>query len=100
MAKTIQVTPEELDRAAKRIEELAGEYESEYTNFYTTTGSLRDSWQGKDNVAFLDQIDGFKDDFDKMHDLMLDYASFLRNSAKAYRETQDDVEKQARKLAN
>jgi hypothetical protein len=51
-------------------------------------------------VAFTDQIAGFKDDFEKMQTLMLNYADFLRKSAKAYRDTQDTVVSEARKLVN
>lgn len=51
-------------------------------------------------MAFVDQIAGFKDDFEKMHTLMLEYADFLRKSAKGYRDTQDNVVAEARKLVN
>lgn len=52
------------------------------------------------NEAFINQIAGFKDDFAKMHTLMLNYADYLRKSAKAYRETQQNVITQARSLQN
>lgn len=100
MARTIQVTPEQLVSAAGRIEGLAADYKTQYDALYNETNSMASTWQGKDNVAFVDQIDGFKDDFDKMRRLMLDYADFLRKSAKAYRDTQEDVVKAAQKLVN
>lgn len=100
MAKTIQVTPEQLESAAGRIESLAAEYKTQYDALYSETNAMASTWQGKDNTAFIDQIAGFKDDFEKMHTLMLNYADFLRKSAKAYRETQDTVTAEARKLVN
>lgn len=100
MAKTIQVTPEQLESAAGRIESLAAEYKTQYDALYSETNAMASTWQGKDNTAFIDQIAGFKDDFEKMHSLMLNYADFLRKSAKAYRETQDTVAAEARKLTN
>lgn len=100
MARTIQVTPEQLESAAGRIEGLAADYKTQYDALYNETNSMASTWQGKDNVAFVDQIDGFKDDFKKMHTLMLDYADFLRKSAKAYHDTQEDVVKAAQKLVN
>lgn len=100
MAKTIQVTPEQLESAAGRIESLAAEYKTQYDALYSETNAMASTWQGKDNTAFIDQIAGFKDDFGKMHTLMLNYADFLRKSAKAYRETQDTVTAEARKLVN
>lgn len=100
MARTIQVTPEQLETAAGKIEGLAAEYQTQYNALYSETNAMAATWSGKDNVAFTDQIAGFKDDFEKMHTLMLNYADFLRKSAKAYRDTQDAVVTDARKLAN
>ena len=100
MARTIQVTPEQLESAAGRIEGLAADYKSQYDALYNETNAMASTWQGKDNTAFVDQIAGFKDDFEKMHTLMLNYADFLRMSAKAYRDTQDSVVSEARKLIN
>lgn len=100
MARTIQVTPEQLESAAGRIESLAGDYKTQYETLYNETNAMASTWNGKDNTAFVDQIAGFKDDFEKMHTLMLNYADFLRKSAKAYRDTQDTVVTEARKLVN
>lgn len=100
MARTIQVTPEQLESTATKIESLAADYKAQYDQLYSETNAMATSWSGKDNVAFVNQIDGFKDDFAKMHTLMLNYADFLRKSAKAYRETQDNVVTEARKLIN
>ena len=100
MAKTIQVTPEQLESTAGRIESLAADYKAQYDQLYSETNAMASTWSGKDNVAFVQQIDGFKDDFAKTHTLMLNYADFLRKSAKAYRDTQDTVVSEARKLVN
>ena len=100
MTRTIQVTPEQLESTAGRIESLAADYKAQYDQLYSETNAMASTWSGTDNVAFVQQIDGFKDDFAKMHTLMLNYADFLRKSAKAYRDTQDTVVSEARKLVN
>lgn len=100
MARTIQVTPEQLESTAGRIEGLAADYKAQYDQFYSENNAMVSSWNGKDFSAYTDQIAGFKDDFEKMHTLMLNYADFLRKSAKAYRDTQDTVVTEARKLVN
>ena len=100
MAKVIQVTPEQLENTATKIEGLASEYKAQYEALYNKTNSMASTWSGKDNVAYIEQINEFKDDFAKMQSLMLDYATFLRQSAKSYRTTQDNVVTQAQKLVN
>ena len=100
MARIIEVTPEQLESTAGRIESLAADYKTQYDQLYSETSSMASTWNGKDNVAFTDQIAGFKDDFEKMHTLMLNYADFLRKSAKAYKENQENVVTEAKKLVN
>lgn len=100
MARTIQVTPEQMESTAGRIESLAADYKTQYDQLYSETNAMASTWSGKDNVAFVNQIDGFKDDFAKMHALMLNYADFLRKSAKAYSDTQQTVYDEAKKLVN
>lgn len=100
MAKTIRVTPELLESAAGKIEGLAGEYKTQYETLYSETNAMASTWQGKDNIAYINQIDGFKDDLEKMKTLMLNYADFLRKSAKTYRETQEAIKAGAGKLTN
>lgn len=98
--RNIEVTPEQLETTAGSIENLAADYKKQYELLYSETNAMASTWSGKDNVAYINQIAGFKDDFEKMHSLMLNYADFLRKSAKAYRTTQDTITTEARKLAN
>ena len=100
MARTIQVTPELLESTAGRIEGLATDYKTAYDKLYSETDAMASTWSGKDNVAFINQIAGFKDDFTKMYTLMNNDADFLRKTAKAYRDTQDTIAAEARKLVN
>ena len=100
MAKTIIVTPEQLETTAGRIESLAAEYKTQCNQLYSETNAMASSWSGKDNVAFTNQIAGYKNDLENMYNKMIEYASFLRKSAKAYRDTQDAVVTEARRLVN
>lgn len=100
MARIIEVTPETLESAASSIEGLAQNYQSQYNALYNETNAMAATWNGADNQAFTTQIAGFKDDFEKMYTLMNRYAEFLRASAKAYRDTQDAIAQQAKRLQN
>jgi len=100
MARTIEVTPEQLETAAGKIDGLAAEYKTQYDLLYSKTSAMSSTWQGKDNVAYIERIDGFKDDFERMRKLMADYADFLKKSAKAYRDAQNAITEEARKLIN
>lgn len=94
----IVVETSQLDAASAKVAELANNYKGEYDKLYKLIGELQSSWAGADNIAYTNQIEGFKDDFTRMFDLMEDYSTFLKNAAKKYRETQEQVKNDASKL--
>lgn len=98
MAKQIKVTPKLLETTAGKITSMAADYKTLYNQLYSKTDALASTWQGDDNTAFINQINGFKNDFEKMRSLMLSYADFLKKSAKAYSDTQETLRALARKL--
>lgn len=100
MARKIMVDPAVLDAASKKIDEQASDYEQQYNKLFGEVDRMAAAWQGVDNVAFVNQIKGFMDDFQKMSNLMRQYAQFLRDSAMTYRNTQNDIITQAKTLAN
>lgn len=95
----ISVETAQLDSTATQIDGLADSYNSSYTTLFNTVQELRNAWEGRDNVAFTSQIEGFRDDFQRMEQLMREYSAFLKKSANAYRETQSNIENSARMLS-
>jgi len=100
MARNITVDPTKLDAAATAIDGQSADYEKTYRQLFTEVDSMATAWQGADNLAFTNQIKGFQDDFQAMVALLKQYSEFLKMSAKTYRETQNEVVNQARKLTN
>jgi len=96
--RTIMVEPERLEATASEIESANREYDRTYQMIYAEVDKMSSSWQGKDNTAFVGQIKTFEDDLRQISIIMRQYADFLRNSARAYRETQDEIYAQANRL--
>ena len=92
------VEPERLEHAAANIDDANQEYERTYQAIYAEVDKMSSSWQGKDNIAFTNQIKAFEDDLRQISIIMKQYADFLRNSARAYRETQDEIYARANRL--
>ncbi|MBR2759574.1 MAG: WXG100 family type VII secretion target [Solobacterium sp.] len=97
--RSIQVEPEQLEACAARIEESNQDYIRAYTQLFESVDTMKTGWQGKDNTAFSNQISRYQSDFREMSVLCGQYAEFLRNSAKSYRQVQDDLASQANALA-
>ena len=91
----IVVETSRLDSTAAQVERLADQYGS----LFGTVRDLQNAWSGEDNVAFTNQIEGFRNDFQKMERLMRDYAAYLRKVAESYRTTQDNVAAKAKTLS-
>lgn len=100
MGNKIVVDPAKLEAAATKIEEYVADYKKTYTQLFSEVDAMSANWQGTDNVAYTTQIKGFEDDFTKMSTLMAEYATFLKNTATSYKQTQSNVESAAKKLTN
>jgi len=97
--RKIIVEPELLDACAVRMEQENQDYQRTFSQLFESVESMKAAWQGKDNTAFSAQIGKYEGDFRQMSILCTQYAEFLRNSARAYRQTQDELTSQAAHLA-
>ncbi|MDR0670868.1 MAG: WXG100 family type VII secretion target [Oscillospiraceae bacterium] len=95
----ISVDIAQLESAAAKMEGLVASYRNDYLRLLQTVQDLRLTWSGQDNVVFTRQIEGFGDDFRQMETLLRAYADFLKKSARAYRETQENVRSSAQSLS-
>lgn len=91
MTRRITVSPEVLLSVSEKIEAITANYQRVYMKLYSEIESMNVAWDGADNVAYVSRVKGFQDDFQLMYKLMLEYAQFVRMSAKSYRSTQDDI---------
>ena len=98
MNNSIIVDPSKLDDTAARVEASEADYERLYRSLYGEVDKLAGNWGGKDNAAFNDRIMSYEDDFKQISIIMKQYADFLKASARAYRETQDELTSAANKL--
>jgi len=98
-AKSINVQPKVLRDTAKQTRDHAATYQKLYKQLYSEVDAMGQAWQGKDNQAYVTQIKGFTDDFERMKKLMDEYAQFLDNAANAYDATQSDIVTAAKTLS-
>ena len=96
--RQIFVEPSRLEEIAASVEQARDDYERLYHSLYAEVDKMAGAWSGKDNMAFTGQIESYGEDFRQIAIIMQQYAEFLKNSARAYRETQDELFAQAQKL--
>ena len=61
MGKIIRVTPEQLEAASKKLHEYAISYTEIYSRLLQQAETMGEAWQGADNLAYVEQINGFCD---------------------------------------
>lgn len=99
--ESITATYENMRKVATEVDNLADDYENLYRKFLSEVENLTTTdWKGTDADAFREQVKGFSDDFSKMKQLMNDYATFIRQTADSYEETQNNLKQQASTLQN
>lgn len=96
--KKIVVAPETLEDVARRLEEFASQYRGHYQKLYGTVDGTKANWTGEDNIAFVNQIGRYRDDFEGMYAALSQYAAHLKTSAKSYRATEEALRKEATTL--
>ena len=96
--RSIIVEPSKLQEVASRIDQSNDDYERLYRSLYGEIDKMSAAWQGKDNTMFVGQIRSYEHDFKQISIIMRQYSDFLRNSARAYQETQDELYNQASRL--
>lgn len=96
--RTIYVQPEELEASAGKMESHNDEYLSNMMQLFSTVETLGATWQGKDNLAYTNAISKLETDFRQLSHLCMQYADFLKSSASAYRQTQDELFEQASRI--
>ena len=100
MASTVfDVTPEELEASATRIEGKTGEFVKAYRNIYTAVSDLRITYKGEASDTFNQRIDGYRNDFSAAEKALKNYVQFLREYAADMRRTENELKGKASALS-
>ena len=100
MASTIfDVTPEELEASASKIEGKIGEFTKAYNSIYTAVSDLRVTYKGEASDTFNQRIEGYKNDFSAAEKALKNYVQFLREYAAKMKGTENDIKSKASALS-
>ena len=94
----ITVETDKLLKTAANIDIARQDYQRLYVDLYQRIDELSAAWNGKDNQAFTNRIKAYQDDFRRISVIMTQYSDFLRNSARAYDSTQEELALEASRL--
>lgn len=100
MGKIIRVTPEQLEAASKKLHEYAINYTEIYSRLMQQAETMGEAWQGADNLAYVEQINGFCDNLRAMSEKLQEAGDILLQQKTNYVNRQEDNIAQVKKLTN
>ncbi|GMQ61379.1 WXG100 family type VII secretion target [Vallitalea maricola] len=99
MSKSIDVTPEVLEKQSGQVTQKVDEYKRLYEKLITEVNNLSSQWKGEGNTAYANQITNFKPEFMKLEKVLRNYSEFLMKAANVYRKTEENIISNAGRLA-
>lgn len=100
MPSTIfDVTPEELETSASKIEGKTSEFTKAYNSIYTAVSDLRVNYKGEASDTFNQRIEGYKNDFSAAEKALKNYVQFLREYATKMKTTENEIKSKASTLS-
>ncbi len=96
--RQISVEPSQVLKVATNIEACNDDYQRLYQELYSKIDYLSGIWKGKDNVAFVEEIRTYENNFQRISIVLRQYSDFLRRSINAYEGTQNELYAQAKQL--
>lgn len=93
------VTPEELESSAGKIEGKTGEFTKSYNSIYTAVSDLRVTYKGEASDTFNQRIEGYKNDFAAAEKALNNYVQFLREYSGKMKNTENEIKSKASALS-
>jgi WXG100 family type VII secretion target len=96
MAAKFTVTPELLEQTASKLDTQKASYRNVYLKVQSEGNTLKSQMSGSANQSYLAQLQGFDDDFKRLEKLLTDYCTYLRSTAKKYRDADNQLANEAK----
>ena len=101
MGKTISVTSfEDMAKAAQKLQSISEIYTEIYTQLMQESNTMGAAWEGADNLAFVERINGFTEELKTMAAKLSAASQALDKQRANYVARQDSIIGQVKKLVN
>lgn len=101
MGKIISVASfEDMAKASQRLQSLSETYTDIYSQLLQEANTMGSAWEGADNLAFVEQINGFTEELKAMAAKLATASEALEKQRANYIARQDNNMTQVKKLIN
>ena len=88
---SIKMDPEQAISYGNQIIQNSSSYNSEIKKIYNIVNDLKQTWQGSAAQRFVDNIESFKDDYEKFGKLINDFGELLVAIGKDYKNLEENL---------
>ncbi len=100
MGKDIRVTPEVLEATSVKLSEHSKNYKAIYQQLLEEASTMGTAWQGEDNLAFVEQINGCLDNLQAMTNKLQQVSEAMHQQQVNYTTQVQSNIAQVQKLSN
>jgi len=101
MGKNINVSSfDEMAKASQKLQTISENYREISTRLLQNASTMGEAWDGADNLAFVEQINGFSEELKQMAEKLSVASQTLDKQRANYVARQDDNITQVKKLVN
>ncbi|HHX37270.1 MAG TPA: WXG100 family type VII secretion target [Clostridiaceae bacterium] len=94
------VDPAELRKASQKLVQIADDYQTIHKRLINTANTMGEAWKATDNLAFVDQINGFCEDLRIMTERLNQASQVIEQQAANYEKTRENNITGVRRLEN
>ncbi len=92
MGKTFNVDSyEKMGQISQKLAKHAQEYNSLFVQLFQKAGSMGATWEGEDNVKFVEQLQGCANDLKAMSEVLFDASNKIEAEKNNYKQTQEGI---------
>lgn len=95
----LKIDTVQVEKISGNMEKLIQKYQNNYNAVYTNATEMSQYWDGDAKKTYLQKLDGFKNDFEKMVKVLTNYSQKLALIAKRYNEAEINAKNLASKLS-
>lgn len=90
----------EMRSASQKLMQMSEDYTSIYTRLLETASTMGEAWKAPDNLAYVEQINGFLEELNQMTKHIEQSATALEQQAANYEQTVEHNTAEVKKLVN
>ncbi len=95
----VKIDTERVEKISIDMSDLIQKYQQKYAEVYTNATDIGAIWDGEAKKTYMQKIEGFRNDFEKMVKVLSNYSTKLGTIAKRYREAEENAKNLASKLS-